>query len=160
MIKKAERYFNTSGPNIPDEHYTLTREKLIQRGLELAIRKRYFTIWAPRQTGKSTYFRMLAQRLEKQEYQVTHVDVENYEEAPRSAFFNYLFREIEENWGIKFKSTNFGDFQNDIASVKDRKFILIIDEIEGLNPGYFGQFLHAIRNLYQTREKHSLKSVI
>jgi hypothetical protein len=36
MIKKAKRYFNTSGPNFPDEHYTLTREGLIQRGLELA----------------------------------------------------------------------------------------------------------------------------
>jgi hypothetical protein len=160
MIKKAKRYFNTSGPNIPGEHYTLTREKLIQKGLALAKRKIYFTIWAPRQTGKSTYFRMLAQKLEEKEYQVTHVNVENYEEAPGSAFFNYLFREIEENWGIKLKSTNFGDLQNDIAAVKDRKFILVIDEIEGLNPGYLGQFLHTIRNLYQTRETHSLKSVI
>lgn len=64
MIKKAKRYFNTSGPNIPDEHFTLPREKLIQRGLDLAARRRYFTIWAPRQTGKSTYFRMLAKELE------------------------------------------------------------------------------------------------
>jgi hypothetical protein len=160
MIKKAKRYFNTSGPNIPDEHYTLTREKLIQRGMDLATRRRYFTIWAPRQTGKSTYFRMVAHRLEEQEYQVTHVNVENYEEAPLSAFFNYLFREIRDHWGIKLKSTNFGDLHNDIAAVKNRKFVLIVDEIEGLNPDYFGQFLHTIRNLYQFRDEHSLKSVI
>ena len=160
MIKKAKRYFNTSGPNIPDEHYTLTRENLIQKGKDLVNKRRYFTIWAPRQTGKSTYFRMLAQRLEKQEYQVTHVNVENYKEAPPSAFFNYLFREILDHWGIKLKSTNFGDLHNDIAAVKDRKFVLIIDEIEGLNPEYFGQFLHTIRNLYQFRDEHSLKSVI
>ncbi len=32
MIKKARRYFNTSGPNLPDEHYTLKREKLIEKG--------------------------------------------------------------------------------------------------------------------------------
>jgi hypothetical protein len=44
---------------------------------------------------------MLAQRLEEQEYQVTHVNVENYKEAPPSAFFNYLFREIREHWGIE-----------------------------------------------------------
>ncbi len=160
MIKKAKRYFNTSGPNRLDKHYTLEREYLIDKGSELVIEERYFTIWAPRQTGKSTYFRMLAQKLEEQEYQVTHVNVENYKEAPSSAFFNYLFRKIEENWGIKLKSTNFGDLQNDIAAVKDRKFILIIDEIEGLNPDYFGQFLHTIRNLYQFRDEHSLKSVI
>lgn len=34
MIKKAKRYFNTSGPNIPDEHYTLGRDGLIQQGIE------------------------------------------------------------------------------------------------------------------------------
>ena len=160
MIKKARRYFNTSGANIPGEHYTLTRKTLIQRGLDLAAQRRYFTIWAPRQTGKSTYFRMLAQRLEEQDYQVTHVNVENYKEAPLSAFFNYLFREIRDHWNIKLKSTNFGDLHNDIATVKGRKFVLIIDEIEGLNPDYFGQFLHTIRNLYQFRDEHSLKSVI
>ena len=38
MIKKARRYFNTSGPNLPDEHYTLKREKLIvKREGEIAL---------------------------------------------------------------------------------------------------------------------------
>jgi len=160
MIKTAKRYFNTSGPNIPDEHYTLTREQLIGKGIDLVKKRRYFTIWAPRQTGKSTYFKMLAQGLEKLDYKVAQVNVENYAEAPLSAFFNYLFREIETKWKITLKSTNFGDLQNDIASVKDRKLVLVIDEIEGLNPAYFGQFLHTIRNLYQDRETHSLKAVL
>ncbi|MGE5342745.1 MAG: ATP-binding protein [Candidatus Omnitrophota bacterium] len=160
MIKQATRYFNTSGPNIPEEHYTLTREPLIRKGMDLVKRRRYFTIWAPRQTGKSTYFRMLAQQLDTQGYAVVHVNVENYTEAPYSAFFNYLFREIKEKWGITLKSENFGDLQNDIAVVKDKKLVLIIDEIEGLNPAYFGQFLHTLRSLYQSRDEHSLKSVI
>ncbi len=160
MIKKAKRYFNTSGPNLPDEHYTLKRDKLIEKGIELVKKRRYFTIWAPRQTGKSTYFRMLAEELRKIKYKVTHVNVENYMQAPLSAFFNYLFREIEENWGVKLKSNNLGDMQNDIAKIKDRQCILIIDEVEGLNPEYFGQFLHTVRNLYHSRDKHCLKSVI
>lgn len=28
------RYFNTSGPNIIEEHYTLMRSKLIEEGLD------------------------------------------------------------------------------------------------------------------------------
>ena len=160
MIKKAKRYFNTSGPNMPEEHYTLDREKLILKGLDLVKKRSYFTIWAPRQTGKSTYFKMLTQNLKELGYDVAQINVENYEEAPASAFFNYLFREIEESWKVLLKSTNFGDLQNDIAVIKDRKLVLVVDEIDGLNPNYFGQFLHAIRNLYQDREKHSLKSVI
>ena len=131
MIEKATRYFNTSGPNIIAKHYTLQREHLINRGVKLVKDERYFTIWAPRQTGKSTYFRMMAQQLEEQEYQVAHVNVENYQDSPPSALFNYLFREIKENWGITLKSTNFGDLQNDIAVIKDKKLVLIIDEIEG-----------------------------
>ncbi|MCK4766240.1 MAG: ATP-binding protein [Candidatus Aminicenantes bacterium] len=160
MIKKAKRYFNTSGPNIPGKHYTLNREQLIKKGCELVKDERYFTIWAPRQTGKSTFFRLLAAELEKTKYKVTHINTENYMEAPLSAFFNYLFRKIKEDWDIELKSTNLGDFQNDIAAVKDRECVLIIDEIEGLNPAYFGQVLHALRNLYHFRTEHCLKSVI
>ena len=63
-----KRYFNTSGPNNPKEHYTLLRPELIGKGLQLVERKRYFTIWAPRQTGKSTYFLLLRDKLIKQGY--------------------------------------------------------------------------------------------
>ncbi len=52
--------FNTSVPNIVKEHYTLRRQNIIKQGIDLVSRKRYFTIRAPRQTGKSTYFRLLA----------------------------------------------------------------------------------------------------
>jgi len=39
-------------------------------------------------------------------------------------------------------------------------YILIVDEVEGINPEYFGEFLHTIRSAYHSRETHSLKSVI
>ena len=46
------RKFNTSGPNMPAEHYTLPRLDWIEKGKELVHLKRYFTIWALRQTGQ------------------------------------------------------------------------------------------------------------
>jgi hypothetical protein len=52
------RSFNTSGPNILEKHYTLPRLALIEKGKRLVHDDRYFTIWAPRQAGKSTYFRL------------------------------------------------------------------------------------------------------
>jgi len=64
------REFNTSGPNIPRQHYTLERTDLIKQGINLVQKQRYFTIWAPRQTGKSTFFRQLAKQLEKQGYRL------------------------------------------------------------------------------------------
>lgn len=160
MTKKAKRYFNTSDPNLPDEHYTLQREALVKQGIQLVNNNRYFTIWAPRQTGKSTYFLLLARQLKARGFKVTHVNLENYTDVPVETFFDYLTRKIGEDWGIQLKCTNFGEFQNNIAKIKEGKHILIIDEIEGLNPQYFGSFLHSIRNLYHSRDEHCLKSVI
>ncbi|HNI97597.1 MAG TPA: hypothetical protein PL169_16120 [Leptospiraceae bacterium] len=74
----VKRYFNTSGPNIPAKHYTLFRSRLIHNGILKVRDERCFTIWAPRQTGKSTLFRQMAVELEKEGYKVCHINFENY----------------------------------------------------------------------------------
>ena len=51
-------------------------------------------------------------------------------------------------------------FHNQLKRIKDRRMVFIVDEIEGPDKKIFGQFLHTIRNLYQFRDEHSLKSVI
>ena len=155
------RYFNTSGPNIAAEHYTIKRTNLIEQGLDLVNKSRYFTIWAPRQTGKSTYFRQLAKELEKEGYKVAHINFENYRNASLESFLNSFTRHLRESWGKDFSNENeiagiFECIQNSL----DDKCVLIIDEVEGINEDYFGDFLHSIRNAYHSREKHCLKSVI
>ncbi|MCO6489722.1 MAG: ATP-binding protein [Phaeodactylibacter sp.] len=159
-MQKGKRYFNTSGPNIPSEHYTLPRKDLIEKGMDYVRRSRYFTIWAPRQTGKSTYFRLLADELERQEYKVCHINVENFRDAPLSTFLTYLLRKIAEGWRLKLQASDFGQLLNEIEQTREGKYILIIDEVEGLNSELFGQFLHTIRNAYHSRASHGLKSVI
>jgi hypothetical protein len=155
------REFNTSGPNIPSRHYTLERKVLISQGEKLVINERYFTIWAPRQTGKSTYFRLLANDLEKSGYKVAFINFENYKKAPLSSFLYSLTRHIKEKWGMDFtKETDLSHIFELIQSQNSNKCVLIIDEVEGINPEYFGDFLHSIRNAYHSRENHCLKSVI
>ena len=85
--KRNVRYFNTSGPNNPQEHYTLMREKIMQKGMDLVEKSRYFTIWAPRQTGKSTYFLLLAEELKKIGYKVCWINFEDYQDEPLEFFF-------------------------------------------------------------------------
>ena len=82
------RYFNTSGPNIPFRHYTLERKAIIKKGLELVNNEIYFTIWAPRQTGKSTYFRQLAEYLKKEGYKVALFSAEDYKHASVKSFLD------------------------------------------------------------------------
>ncbi len=96
------RYFNTSGPNIVRQHYTLMRTDLMNAGRLAVHRERYFTIWAPRQTGKSTYFRLLADVLEKEGYQVAFVNFENYKEATLAAFLAHLHFHLSTYWGVDY----------------------------------------------------------
>jgi hypothetical protein len=160
MNTNNKRYFNTSGPNIIAEHYTLMREDLIAKGKNLVQNNRYFTIWAPRQTGKSTYFFLLKTELEKQGYKVMWTNLENFKGAALTGLLRDLHFSLD-NIGLiapKFKS--FDDLSDYFKKIKDEKIVLIIDEIEGLNPALFGQFLHTFRNLYHSRTEHCLKSVI
>ncbi len=155
------RYFNTSGPNIPKQHYTIKRNDLIDKGIKLVENDRYFTIWAPRQTGKSTYFRQLAKELERNGYKVAHINFENYKNASLDSFLYRFIGKMKEFWGVNFsKEINLSKIFNLIEELKNQKCVLIIDEVEGINEEYFGDFLHSIRNAYHSRENHCLKSVI
>lgn len=57
------RFFNTAGPNNPNEHYTLPILARLPELHSLIDRKLYFVIHAPRQSGKTTLIKTLAQEL-------------------------------------------------------------------------------------------------
>ena len=154
------RYFNTSGPNIPVEHYTLSRQDLIERGKKLVNTNRYFTIWAPRQTGKSTYFRLLATELEKEGYKVCHVNIEHLAQAEEAFFCHYMGREMDRSTGRKLEKGSLRWLFDDYINAENEKYVFIVDEIEGLNPEMLNVFLHTIRSAYHSRSEHALKSVI
>jgi AAA-like domain len=160
-MQPATRYFNTSGPNITAQHYTLRREALIQQGLNLVHNDRYFTIWAPRQTGKSTFFAMLGEELTKEGYKVCYINFENYKHTSLATFTQTFREAILKSWDIDVQSApDMIRVFEEMRIQTDQKLVLIIDEIEGINAEYFGDFLHTIRSLYQSRANHGLKSVI
>jgi hypothetical protein len=57
------RYFNTAGPCRPAEHYMIPPEERIPAVRGLIDRGLYFVVHAPRQSGKTTCFRTLADAL-------------------------------------------------------------------------------------------------
>jgi hypothetical protein len=154
------RYFNSSGPNIIEQHYTLMRSELVAEGLDYVHKDRYFTIWAPRQTGKSTYFRLLATKLEAERYKVVHVNFENFRIQSLKDFLIRLNNHLTRQLGIEFKETSLAAVFEQMENLKDLKLVLIIDEVEGINAEYFGDVLHSIRNAYHSRTHSALKSVI
>jgi hypothetical protein len=57
------RFFNTAGPCRPELHYMLPPERRLPGFRQLIDHQTYFVMHAPRQTGKTTCFRTLAQSL-------------------------------------------------------------------------------------------------
>jgi len=57
------RFFNTAGPCRPELHYMLPPERRLPELRGLIDQQLYFVVHAPRQTGKTTFFRSLAQSL-------------------------------------------------------------------------------------------------
>jgi Cdc6-like AAA superfamily ATPase len=59
MAKRKVRFFNTTGPCDPDDHYMLPpEERLVGAQLHRYIEdKLYWVLHAPRQTGKTTFLR-------------------------------------------------------------------------------------------------------
>jgi hypothetical protein len=58
-----ELTFNIAGPCIPGEHYMLPPERRLGRVLELVAQRKYFTLTAGRQTGKTTSSRWMVEHL-------------------------------------------------------------------------------------------------
>ena len=122
----AKRYFNTSGPNNPAEHYTLFRPELVSKGQDMVSKNRYFTIWAPRQTGKSTYFRLLARELEKDGYKVCHINFENYKNASLKSFLSTFIYNINQAWKIDIIKTELSEIFQQLMTISDKKLVLLL----------------------------------
>lgn len=57
------RHFNVAGPNNPEWHYTLPALARLPQVEQLVAERSWFVLHAPRQTGKTTAMRALAQEL-------------------------------------------------------------------------------------------------
>ena len=62
------RFFNTTGPCDPNDHYVLPPERWMADLVQLVDREQYFVIHAPHRLGKTTAMRAFAARLRTQGY--------------------------------------------------------------------------------------------
>ena len=74
-----ERFFNTAGPNIPEDHYHIpSLERVDWEEIQwLIAQKRYFLLHAPRQTGKTSVLLEMMEALNAQgRYHALYVNIE------------------------------------------------------------------------------------
>ena len=161
------RIFNTSGACVPEEHYTVMREALVAEGEELVRRGRFFTIFAPRQAGKTTYFQLLFRQLAQFGYLPVWVSFEGMKTATRQEFYTLFSHELQRELGhlLSFEQEEFANhiqFQWFLERLHTQtsRLVLVIDEFEDIPDVVLSELLHTFRKIYQRKQYYALYALI
>ena len=164
------REFNTSGPCDARLHYTVPRTEVVALGLERIEKGRYFTIFAPRQAGKTTCFQMMLEALkDRPQYVGTWISTEDLRSAPPEVFWRKLSLRLGREFEIVLPDfappeiAGAWDLEEFAVSLKRQtglRWVLIIDEFEGVPPDLIGELMHHFRQLYHKRDTHALHSLV
>lgn len=179
--------FGTQGRVYPDKHYVVRRHEEISDFLTRVDEGRYIVLFAPRQTGKTTFFRLALETLreDSQIYLPIQLNFEAYQNLTRSEFYETFcnrvirdIRQVYQNRNIELseslstfldntKITNhisMMDFFEDLSSILietfgNQKVVIIIDEFDGIPQAVLIDFLHSLREIYLSDQNRCPHSV-
>ena len=182
------RSFGTRGRVYPDKHYVVPRTEEIADYINRIKEGRYVVLFAPRQTGKTTFFRFAVEALttEESDYFPIQLNFEEYEDYSVSNFYASLDREmckeiervfqrrgeipskalskflvdmkIIDNASMRVFFYFFISFLNSQFGSK-QKIVLIIDEFDAIPQAAVKGFLHSLRYIYLSDELQCPHSV-
>ena len=166
------RTFGTHGPVNPKDNYIVTRSQETDDLIRRIKNGKYIVIFAPRQTGKTTFFQQALDTLTTQEhnYFPIQLNVETYENLTGPDFYNGFPEDVHEAIDNVFHQRNstppaaltqFLENTKLTNAVATRRFftqlgkllapqhvVLIIDEFDGIPQDAVQGFLHALRHIY------------
>ena len=186
QYKKPKRIFEDSGTVDPKMSYHVelenvvnTKNKDIKTMVDMG---RYFSIFAPRQSGKTTFFEDFCHELEKDAaYVAILLSFQIYKNINSKRFYQLIQRDIYEQLinrldyvncpkldDVKayLDSHNISDhtsfrelFEELNRMVKFKKIVIFIDEFDGIPLSELENFLTTLRELYQRYKKHTDKAL-
>jgi len=164
--------FNTSGPCIPGEHYMLPPERRLGPVLQLIEERKYFTLHAGRQTGKTTSLMWLERHLnDSGRWRALWVDLETAREQPDpaaalSAILETIDRTLrlqhaelarpdanEIDAVLRKPTTALLDYLAGLSALDKRPLVLLLDEADGLVGPAMVSFLTQLRHGYIARSE-------
>ncbi len=169
------RQFHSYGPVDCEEHFCVERKELIQRCTNQLVGNpekggHYFTIWAPRQTGKTWLMQQVTQEIEtnyKDRFAVYSFSLGrlrgmNYKPSKASEELNLplgltdvLEGELPDHPCIKTWKEFYQFFSRDNGIWK-RPLILFIDEVDTTPPLLLDIIVNLFREMYLKREKNQV----
>ena len=110
------RRFGTQGPVNPKQHYVVARTDELAELIKRVKEGRYIVIFAPRQTGKTTFFQRAVEVLTAEDltYFPIQLNFETYEDCSRSEFYDSLTKQIrkEIEWVFRRRGSGFDETLN------------------------------------------------
>jgi hypothetical protein len=187
--RKPVRIFENSGTVIPEGAYYVPLENVTNtQGQDIKTmvdRGRYFSMFAPRQSGKTTFIEGIRAELHKdktyaaiilsfQKYK--NLDIPRFYSLLEEKFHRQLITRLEEIECEKTETVKrFLDsfhlidhisfsklFEELNRLIQVKKIVVFIDEFDGIPPGELENFLYALRDLYleyKSVKKKALYSV-
>lgn len=127
---------------------------------------RYFTIFAPRQAGKTTFFQLLLAELEREGgFLPIWISLENTKTLARERFYEALSHYIHQELTVRgqeatFKITDQFSLQHFFEEMKSCRVVLVVDEFEGVPDIVMSELMHAFRSLYHKKQMHGLQALM
>jgi hypothetical protein len=162
--------FNTAGSCVPGEHYMLSPALRLERVLHLIDEKKYFTLHAGHQTGKTTCARWLTQHYNQSDrYRCLWVDVQTArEQADPAIAFRSLLNSFDQalTWRhpdlkrpdrneieamLQDPTTALLEYLTHLAQLDPRPLVVLIDEADGLIGAAMVSLLTQLRAGYLAR---------
>ncbi|MCL1876172.1 MAG: ATP-binding protein [Synergistaceae bacterium] len=181
-MPKVDKFFNTAGPGIIEDHYMLDPLRRINYD-EVRIlidQKRYFVLHAPRQTGKTTSLLAMAKKINEEGiYRCAYINVESAQVARNDVAqgmrailselgqhfkiflgepepYEWVSSILEKDGAIKALST----MLTRVCEKLEKPLVLFIDEIDALIGDTLVSVLRQLRDCYTNRPKYAPISVI
>ena len=187
--KKPKRYFEKSGVVDPCASYYVPLENVTNmdnQGIKTMVDLgRYFSIFAPRQSGKTTFFEDFCSRLETDPaYIPILLSFQNFTSLDTETFYGRIQKNLVEQLLSRLDIVNCpqkNDVEEYVGSgssikiidhlsfydlleglnnlIKLKKIVIFIDEFDGVPIGELENFLTTLRELYQKYKKQKNKAL-
>ncbi|KPA09261.1 ATPase domain protein, prokaryote domain protein [Candidatus Magnetomorum sp. HK-1] len=166
------RTFHSYGPVDCEENFCVDRKEMIEKCTSQLIGKKekgghYFTIWAPRQTGKTWLIRQCVKNIKKKykdQYFVGDISMQaiaiEKNDDPTSIFFQRWRSVIMDEFNIDVGQLdtweNWIKFFGKSNGLLKKPLILFIDEFDKLPNQLIDQIVSMFREIYLSRNKYML----
>ena len=166
------RQFNSYGPVNCKYHFCVERKEFIEKCNEQLIGiaeegGHFFTIWAPRQAGKTWLFRQSVKeikRLYSDRFLIGEISMQGYsfteKEDPIEIFFELWNDVICDEFGVNIEKSKswmaWKKLFKKNSKIFEKPLILIIDEFDKLPNEIIDTVVSMFREMYQTRKDYIL----